>query len=143
MSARPNRIEKDGVLWVKRATATGVSMTQRELAAWAHGHTTSSLDDELVAGPPPHEPQFSRGVWLEWYSPETEDERVARGHRDSEAEKRRSAHRRRLMRAVLDPGSFTPRGADYDGTPYGESLDSWQERAMTIALHPTREERQA
>lgn len=39
-----------------------------------------------------------------------------------------------VRRAVLDPGAFVKRGADYDGNPYGERLDQWQNRAIDAAL---------
>lgn len=39
------------------------------------------------------------------------------------------------VRAVLDPGAFTKRGA-VEGRPYSESLVDWQRRAVRIALEP-------
>lgn len=43
-----------------------------------------------------------------------------------------------VRRAVLDPGAFTKRGPDYDGEPYGERIDQWQNRAIAIAREVTR-----
>jgi len=42
---------------------------------------------------------------------------------------------RHVMRAIYDPGSYTPRGHNYD-----ETIGSWQERAKMIALQRAREE---
>lgn len=46
------------------------------------------------------------------------------------------AHKAALLtrRAVNDPGAFVKRGPDYEGEPYGERLDQWQTRAITVAL---------
>lgn len=134
MTARPYRVEADGLVWIKRTQASLDAMEPNELGRW--------IDDQMGFGAW-RDPLVSRGVWLEWYSPETEHEREARERHDAAAEERRHAHCRRLMRAVLDPGAFTPRGADAEGEPYGEPMDAWQERAMAIALQPTREEREA
>ena len=37
-------------------------------------------------------------------------------------------------RATLDPGAFVRRGPDYDGNPYEERLDQWQDRALKVAV---------
>lgn len=39
-----------------------------------------------------------------------------------------------IRQAILDPGAFVKRGADYDGNAYGERLDKWQDRAVDAAL---------
>lgn len=39
-----------------------------------------------------------------------------------------------LLRAICDPGSFLPRG-DYDGEPYGESIQHWEMRAVQQVIN--------
>lgn len=39
-----------------------------------------------------------------------------------------------IRKAILDPGAFVKRGADYEGNAYGERLDQWQDRAIEAAI---------
>lgn len=39
-----------------------------------------------------------------------------------------------IRQAILDPGAFVPRGADYEGNAYGERLDQWQDRAIETII---------
>lgn len=85
--------------------------------------------DELRRWADHHADRGHHGVAHVLYKAASDGESLSEQHDRELAERTAKLTRR----ALLDPGSFVPRGAG-DGHPHGERLDHWQARATEAAI---------